>query len=84
MKKRAKLELEYHEGLSSNQCSVILAELGMKDSIEEFHAWLYGQTLPMISRYDAKGELRTIAGVYEYDLFRFVAWKKNGTVLIFD
>lgn len=83
IKTKAK-RLDYHEGLSSNQVKVILRELGLEHKIAEFSNWMYGQTRPIIERYSDKGILKKEVGVYEYDLFRWISWKKGGALPEFD
>lgn len=77
-----KNKLDYHEGLSTNQVKIILKELGLDH--KQFGKWMYGQTMPMIVRHDEKGQQITIAGIYEYDLFRWIDNQKKGTPLIWD
>ena len=81
-KKRKTESLNMHEGLSSNQVRIILVEFGL--DAKEFNKWLYGQTCPIIPRYDEKGKVIMVGGIYEYDLFRWIDNQKNGTRLIWD
>lgn len=77
--------LDYHEGISSNQAKIILTELGLGKRIDEFDEWMYGQTCPCIYRTDARsGKVSRVGGVYEYDLFRWIANQKKGAPLIWD
>lgn len=80
--KRVKERLDYHEGLSSNQVKIVLTELGL--NIDEFNEWLYGQTAPVIVRYNEKGQEEKVGGVYEYDLLRYIQSKRTGIPPIFD
>lgn len=77
-----KAKFDYHEGLSANQVKIILDEFGL-DS-RKFSKWMYGQTCPMVVRYDSKGKHIQVTGVYEYDLFRWIRNQKLGTPLVFD
>jgi hypothetical protein len=81
-KKGAAVALDYHEGLSPNQVAIILRELNL--SSNEFNFWLGGQTCPFVERLDKSGKRVLLGGVYEYDLFRWIAFKRNGTPLLFD
>ena len=81
-KTKRKESLNYHEGLSFNQIKIILKEFNL--DFGKFDKWLYGQTCPLIRRTDKTGTLVKIAGVYEYDLFRWIENQKAGTPLIFD
>lgn len=74
--------LNYHEGLSANQVNIILTEFGLKS--DKFYTWMYGQTCPMVQRYDEHGNTMRILGIYEYDLFRWIENQKKGTPLIWD
>lgn len=80
--------LDYHEGLSANQVKIILREFGL--DYDEFAVWMYGQTCPIVYRFDEKhhndvtGNLRPQGGTYEYDLFRWIENKKKGTPLVWD
>lgn len=76
--------LDYHEGLSSNQVKIILREFGLYDRLNEFDEWMYGQTCPVIQRYDESGQVREVGGVYEYDLFRWIESKKTGRAPVWD
>lgn len=77
--------LDYHEGLSPNQVKIILRECGLYDRIDNFNEWMYGQTCPVIQRHDQQtGKLGSVGGIYEYDLFRWIANQKKGTPLIWD
>lgn len=77
-----KESLNYHEGLSANQVKIILSELGLNSS--KFNAWMYGQTCPVVKRYNGKGEIVDVGGIYEYDLFRWIDNQKKGTPLVWD
>lgn len=80
-----KQTLDYHEGLSLNQCRIILREFGLEGYWKEFLGWMAGQTMPMMERWSWKKKKRIgEVGVYEYDLFRFIAWKTKGTAPVFD
>lgn len=74
--------LDYHEGLSANQVKIILRELSL--DFGKFSEWMYGQTCPLIQRYDESGKIREVGGIYEYDLFRWIENQKKGTPLIWD
>lgn len=75
--------LDYHEGLSNNQVKIILGELNLNFS--EFSEWMYGQTCPIIPRHSRDtGEVIEKSGIYEYDLFRWIANKRKGTALVWD
>lgn len=77
--------LDYHEGLSIGQCKIILTELGFGDRIGDFNKWMYGQTCPVIQRYNRdSGKSEEKGGVYEYDLFRWIGNQKRKTPLIWD
>jgi len=77
--------LDYHEGLSPNQVSVILREFGFDDSDRKrFNGWMDGQTCPIIHRSDKQGSIQQVGGVYEYDLFRWIENQKKGTPLVWD
>jgi hypothetical protein len=76
--------LDYHEGLSPNQVKIILRECGLYDRIDNFNDWLYGQTAPVIKRFNSEGKVVDVGGIYEYDLFRWIANQKKGTPLIWD
>ena len=77
MARKSSFVLDYHEGMSENQAKIVLHELGFtaKD-YRAFTRWLYGQTCPMIPRYDEEA-LDERPGVYEYDLFRWIAYKRG-------
>lgn len=75
-------QLNYHEGLSFNQVTIILCELGL--DYNKFGEWLYGQTCPLVERWHRNGKRVTVTGVYEWDLFRWIANQKKGTPLIWD
>lgn len=78
-----KVPLDYHEGLSANQVKIVLRELGL--DIGKFNKWMDGQTCPIIERHNRhSGKLEQTGGVYEYDLFRWIANQKKGTALIWD
>lgn len=82
-KKSKQEELDYHEGLSVNQVKIILREFGL--DARKFNEWMYGQTCPIIHRYNEKtGMLEKCGGVYEHDLFRWIDNQKRGTPLIWD
>lgn len=84
-KKQPLESLDYHEGLSANQVKIILREAGLGKFFDEFGKWMYGQTCPIIKRHSRRsGELMDVAGIYEYDLFRWIESKKKGTPLIWD
>lgn len=78
--------LDYHEGLSINQVRVILHEFGFKQGdFVKFSKWMYGQTCPVLECHSAiAGANIKAAGVYEYDLFRWISNQRRGTPLIFD
>lgn len=50
----------------------------------KFSKWMCGQTCPMVVYYNHAGQLESTAGVYEYDLFRWIDNQKKGTPLIWD
>jgi len=77
-----KLRLDYHEGLSWNQCQIVLKELKL-DS-KKFSKWMNGQTMSLIPRETKMGIIERIVGVYPYDLFRWVRNQKKGEPLIWD
>lgn len=79
---RAKQILDYHEGLSVNQVKIILTELNL--DIDKFNGWMYGQTCPVVSRLDSYGRSVQVGGIYEYDLFRWIANQKTRTPLVWD
>jgi len=81
-KKRVVEPLDYHEGLSDNQVTIILRELGLNR--DKFYSWMSGQTRPVIARNDRKGGVEHVGGVFEYDLFRWIENQKKGTPLIWD
>jgi hypothetical protein len=82
---KRKIGLDYHEGLSRNQVYLVLESHGLEHKYDDFCKWLYGQTCPIIERRDKRtGKSVQEAGVYEYDLFRYVANQKKGTPLVFD
>lgn len=84
-RKKQSLDLvSYHEGLSTNQVKVILREFGLGKSFDKFNEWMYGQTRPIIPRYSADGKIVKVSGVYEYDLFRWIAYKTRLRPLLFD
>lgn len=74
--------LNYHEGLSSNQVKLILREFNL--DFGKFSEWMYGQTCPIVERWDNDGKRIALGGIYEYDLFRWIDNQKNGTPLIWD
>lgn len=76
--------LDYHEGLSSNQVEIILRSHSLDHLIDEFNEWLYGQTSPIVIRYNKEGKEEKIVGVYEYDLFRWIESKRTGIAPVFD
>lgn len=77
--------LDYHEGLSANQVTIILRELGLGDRIDRFNEWMHGQTCPIIARYKKDGTgIEKVIGIYEYDLFRWIENQKKGTPLVWD
>ena len=77
-----KVNLDYYEGLSENQVRIIISEVGL--NYNKFAKWMYGQTCPMIYRTGRTGKLVERIGVYEYDLFRWIANQKARSPLIFD
>jgi len=77
-KRKLREMLDYHEGLSSNQVHIILREFGLEHTFDEFNEWLYGQTCPIIKRGGEYDIWKSVGGVYEYDLFRFIDSKKTG------
>ena len=78
-------QLDYHEGLSSNQVKIILVEFGLGDKLDRFNEWMYGQTCPMVIRHNREsGKEERLGGIYEYDLFRWIENQKKGTPLIWD
>lgn len=79
---RRKEQLDYHEGLSTNQVKVILRECGLDFS--EFDKWMYGQTCPIVQRHNHFGKVEETGGIYEYDLFRWIANKREGKGLVWD
>lgn len=80
---RRKEQLDYHEGLSSNQAKIVLRECGL--DFREFNKWMGGQTCPIVPRHSRDtGEIIEKGGVYEYDLFRWIESKKRGTALLWD
>ena len=79
-----KESLDYHEGLSINQVKIILREFGLEHKLDVFNDWMYGQTAPILVRHDDKLRHVTKAGIYEYDLFRWIENQKKGTPLIWD
>lgn len=76
--------LDYHEGLSSNQVKIILREIGLGNKLKQFNDFMEGQTCPIIERADRNGGRDTVCGIYEYDLFRWIANQKKGVPLIWD
>jgi hypothetical protein len=76
--------LDYHEGLSINQVKIILCEFGLGDKYKQFSEWMYGQTCPIIKRGGEYDVWKSVGGVYEYDLFRWIENQKKGTPLIWD
>lgn len=78
--------LDYHEGLSLNQVKIVLREFGFTDDqFQQFSEWMGGQTCPFVQRDNrSTGKSYQAIGVYEYDLFRWIASQKKGTPLIFD
>lgn len=76
--------LDYHEGLSLNQVKIILREFNLDHKYDEFTGWMSGQTGPVIERPDRHNRRSQLCGVYEYDLFRWIANKKTGSPLIWD
>lgn len=83
-KKQPLESLDYHEGLSANQVKVILREFALDKFLDEFNEWMFGQTCPIIKRYDNNGGIIEVTGVYEYDLFRWIESKKTGVSPIWD
>lgn len=82
-RKREPVErLDYHEGLSSNQVKIILREHGL--DINEFNKWMFGQTCPILIRHDDKQRHITVGGYYEYDVFRWIAYKERRSSLLWD
>lgn len=82
-KKKRVESLDEHEGLSANQVKIILRELGLDH--RKFDKWMYGQTCPIIVRFDEKsGKEKRIGGVYEYDLFRWIDSQKMGVPPVWD
>lgn len=83
-RKRVQENLNYHEGLSSNQVKIILRELDFHESsLSQFNEWMVGQTCPVVPRW-VNGGIKEEGGVYEYDLFRWIGNQQRGTPLIFD
>ncbi len=80
MKKHTRLD--YHEGVSANQARIVLYELGL--DFKDFSKWMFGQTCPLIPRYDSLGKVQQIGGVYEYDLARYIHWKLKGIKPVWD
>lgn len=77
------LRLDYHEGLSENQVKIFLLMLGLK--ADDFFEWMSGQTCPIIERRSKEtGDLITVGGYYEYDIFRWIESKQDGTLLVWD
>ena len=76
--------LDYHEGLSTNQVKIILREFGFGERINEFNKWSDGQTCPILIRHDERNRPITKAGVYEYDLFRWISSQKTGIEPLWD
>lgn len=74
----------YHEGLSVNQVKIILYEFGLYDKLDEFNEWMYGQTCPIIKRGGEYDIWKSVPGIYEWDLFRWIAAKKKGTEPVWD
>lgn len=74
--------LDYHEGLSANQAAIICSELRL--DYTKFCGWMYGQTCPLLERQDRNGARVVIVGVYEYDLFRWIASQKTGVAPSWD
>lgn len=82
-RKKQRLEsFDYHEGLSINQVKIILRELRLNSN--DFNAWMYGQTCPVVERRDGDGKRIQVGGIYEYDLFRWIESQKKGTTPIWD
>ena len=82
-KKRLQDILDYHEGLSENQVKIVLCELELNS--DEFFKWMGGQTRPIVPRNNKKEiGIVSVGGVYEYDLFRWIEFKRKGTPLIWD
>lgn len=83
--KKLKRHLDYHEGLSANQVEIILREFGFGRNIKQFNKWMFGQTCPVLKRWSALANTEVQeAGVYEYDLFRWIASQKTGGAPIWD
>lgn len=76
--------LDYHEGLSINQVKIILRIVGLYDKLDKFNKWMYGQTCPLIKRYNTQGQIVDMGGIYEYDLFRWINSQKTGIEPIWD
>lgn len=81
-KKQCEERLDYHEGLSPNQVKIICRELKLDN--DKFSEWMFGQTCPIIQRYNDDGKLISVTGVYEYDLFRWISSQKTGVAPIWD
>lgn len=81
---KTKESLDYHEGLSANQVKIILREIGLDKRISVFNEWMRGQTGPVIKRYNSRGEIVDMGGIYEYDLFRWISSQKTGIEPIWD
>lgn len=75
-------KLDYHEGLSANQCRIVIKELNL--DFKKFSEWMNGQTCPIVTRHNDAGKTIQVTGVYEYDLFRWIENQKKGTPLIWD
>lgn len=76
--------LDYHEGLSVNQVKIILREFGFGDKYDEFSEWMHGQTCPIIKRGGEYDIWKSVPGIYEYDLFRWIEAKKAKTEPVWD
>lgn len=91
-KRKPKIEdtLDYHEGMTENQVRIVLHEFGL--NYDKFSKWMVGQTCPILRRYvsgiciggDGVEPIIQHAGVYEYDLFRYIRHHRRGAPLIFD
>lgn len=71
------------KGYAGHDLSWTTVKLVLKQhrlSVDAFGRWFYGQTGPIIEQEDGSMEL----GVYGHDLDRYIEWRKNGTVPIWD
>lgn len=78
MKKRKKdIEQDWEQNYTLSQVRTVLKIHGL--DYKDFSDWIYGQTCPVIIE-DGVAE----AGVYGYDLWRYLQWKLEGKEPIWD